>query len=258
MNRMIQLQDVIRQAYADNLPYRQAQAIAESLVLFLILLSLFIAIPWLGRLLDIRQQQDNASRYAAFQWTRQLNGIDEPAIKDKFFFDKAHRWQDRQGQKILREENVQLQINREQQLSNLAQAAQQVSHAQTLREQWNLQDKGIVSAVVKVLPMYSAKGKAMTGLNAEMSFLERLVIPMQRQTAILSDAGHSESDLATHQRTGQSALAWRDSAEDAYALGRHIQRYAAPVEGFHRAEPVFNWLMPWTGRLPKHHLEGGQ
>lgn len=254
MDRIVQQQKVIRQVYADNLLYRQAQAIAESLVLFLVLLSLFVAIPWLGRLLDIRQQQDNASRYAAFQLTRQLDSVDDQAIKNKFFFNKVHRWQDRQGQKILREESVQLQINRTQQLSNLAQAAQQVGHAQTLREQWNLQDKGIASAVVKVLPTYSAKGNA----NAEMNFLERLVIPMQRQTAILSDAGHSESDSATHQRTGQSALAWRESAEEAYALGRHIQRYAAPVEGFHRAQPVFDWLMPWTGRLPKHHLEGGQ
>lgn len=258
MDRIVLQQKVIRHVYADNLSYRHAQAIAESLVLFLVLLSLFIAIPWLGRLLDIRQQQDNASRYAAFQVTRQLDGIDEQAIKQKFFFDKTHRWQDRQGKKILQEENVQLQIDRTQQLSHLAQAAQQVGDAQTLREQWNLQDKGIVSAMVKVLPTYSAKGNAMVGLNADMGFLERLVIPMQRQTAILSDAGHSESDLATHQRTGQSALAWRDSAEDAYALGKHIQRYASPVEGFQRAAPVFDWLMPWTGYLPKHHLRGGQ
>ncbi len=255
---MIDKQTIIRQADVDYLPYRQAQAMAESLVLFLVLISLFIAIPWLGRLLDIRQQQDNASRYAAFQLTRQLDGIDEQAIKDKFFFDKAHRWQDRQGKNIIQEENVQLQIDRTQPLSEFAQAAQQVGHARTLREQWDLQDKGIASVWVKVLPTYSAKGSAVAGLNAEMDFLERWRIPMQRQTAILTDAGHSESDMATHQRTGQSTLAWRASAEDSYALGRHIQRYAAPVEGFHRDSPVFDWLMPWTGRLPQHHLKEGK
>ncbi|MDY3330893.1 MAG: TadE family protein [Pelistega sp.] len=234
--------------------HHQGQALVESLVIFLVLISLFVAIPWLGRLLDIRQQQDNASRYGAFQLTRQLDGIDEASIKDKFFLGDSHRWQDRQGKRMVTQDSVNLNIDTSRQLSDEAQAAQQIGSARSLREQWQIQDKGIADVLVDVVPSYAAKGSTWAALGVDSAFLERLVIPMQRHTAILTDAGHSASDKEAHQRTGQSALAWQDSAEASYELGRHIQHYAAPVEGFNRAQPVFDWLMPWTGRLPKHHL----
>lgn len=237
-----------------TIKHYQGQAIIESLVLFLVFISLFIAIPWLGRLLDISYQQDNASRYGAFQLARQLEGIDEQALKSKFFLNEAHRWRDRKGEKIVTEENVQIYIHRDKKLDDMAQAGQQVEHARTLREQWEIQDKGIATVAVNVTPQYSAQGSQWAALGMDTAFLERLVVPIHRHIAILSDAGHSESDQTTHQRSAQSSLAWQKVAEESYALGRHIQHYAEGVEGFERANPVFDWIMPWSGKIPKHHL----
>ena len=93
-------------------------------------------------------------------------------------------------------------------------------------------------------------------MGIDIGFFDRQQISMKRHTSILVDAEHSSNDSEANQRAGISARAWKDVALESYQLGRHIQRYAEGVdEGFARAKPVFDWLRPWAGLVPKHHLE---
>lgn len=235
------------------------QALVEGMVLVLVLISFFIAIPWLGRLFDIGMQQMHASRYAAFQWSRQLQSPDEKKIKHKFLLSNEHQWRDRRHQRIVTAESINMRTERQIVLDDDKQPGKQVAQAATLRRQWGLQDQGVVNIKLAVSPIYTGyKQNSSTSLGLDAGFLERLPLTIYRNTAILVDAGHSDSDKTSHYRTGQSDLAWQEVAERSYALGKHIQRYAEPAEGFARENPIFDWLLPWAGKLPKHHLESLQ
>lgn len=236
---------------------RIGQALVESIVLMLVFISFFVAIPWLGRLIDIGIQQSNASRYAAFQWARQLTSPDKQQLKQQFFLSHQHNWRDRQQNKIVNASDISIQSERKQVLSDDMQPGKRVGQADVLRRQWGLQDQGIVTVKLDITPHYTnhhISGKG--ALDIDAGFLERIPLTIYRHTAILINAGHSDSDIASHRRVGQSALAWKTVTEQSYVLGKHIQRYAAPVEGFSRHKPVFDWLVPWAGKLPKHHLRG--
>lgn len=237
----------------NNYYSRIGQSLVEGLIIFLGLILLFLAVPWLGRLIDINLQAENASRYGAFSLTRKLDSIDGQDIKQKFFLSKEHQWRNRRQENIVEQEQIELAIDTSTSLSDVAQAGQNLSQAKVLRKEWGLQDRGIANVQVRVTPDYHARPSSNT-LGLDAGFFERLVIPMQRHTAILTDAGHSDTDIHSHQRTGRSSLAWKKVASESYALGQHIQKYAAPVEGFERAQPIWDWLVPWAGKIPSQHL----
>ena len=66
----------------------------------------------------------------------------------------------------------------------------------------------------------------------------------------------SASDLSVHQRSGSSDLAWREAAEASYESGQKVAEIVAPVDAaWNRPNPIFDWLNPWEGQLPGHHLE---
>lgn len=239
----------------DRVKYRRGQSLVEGLVLLLVLISFFIAIPWLGRLLDIGLQQTSASRYMAFQWTRRMVAPDDLEVKQKFFLAKEHNWRDRQQHKIVNANNITIRSDRQLLLSDEMQPGQRETYAPILRQQWGIADKGVVIAQLQVTPQYWHHNNVASALGIDAGFLERLPLTLYRHTAILMDAGHSDTDENSHRRAGTSALAWKDVTERSYALGQHIQRYAEPVEGFDRDAPVFDWLVPWAGKLPQHHLK---
>lgn len=232
---------------------RIGQSLVEGLIIFLGLILLFLAIPWLGRLIDINLQAENASRYGAFSLSRRLDNLDGQDIKQKFFLSKEHQWRNRRQENIVGQEQIKLAIDTATSLSDAAQAGQHLSQAKVLRQEWDLQDRGIANVQVSVTPDYHARPSS-NSLGLDAGFFERLVIPIQRHTAILTDAGHSDTDIHSHQRTGRSSLAWKKVASESYELGQHIQKYAAPVEGFERAQPIWDWLVPWAGKIPSQHL----
>lgn len=240
----------------NNIALQQGQALVESLVLLLILISFFIAIPYLGRLIDISITQSNASRYGAFQLTRQLTGLNESYIKEKFFLKNDQQWRDRQNQKIVHEGNILLHVSRLEKLSNGMQPGKK--KAQVLREEWGIEDKGIARVDVSVSPSYTqGKSRTSTALGLGLVFFDGINPFIKRHTSILTDAGHSDSDLSTHKRTARTNTAWGKAAKGSYELGRSIQSYAAPVDrGFSRPQPVFDWLEPWAGKIPQRHLRG--
>lgn len=233
------------------------QSLAETLIVMLAILLFFTAIPWLGRLLDIGLNQANASSYAAFQYTRQLDSVDENDIKDRFFLGADKNWRDRQQALILDSDRVHISVGHEQHLTPLMQPGMQEEYAQALREGWQIEDKGVVQARLTVSPVYSAMGSnGSSALGLNLGFFDQLTLRLQSHTAILSDAAHASSDLGAHQRTAWSHEGWKSAAEGSYEIGRKIQSYANPVDaGFNRADPVFDWLVPWAGKLPGHHTQ---
>lgn len=236
---------------------QQGQSLAETLIVMVAILLFFTVIPWLGRLIDINLHQTNASSYAAFQFTRQLDGVVEEDIKQRFFIGTDKNWRNRRQELIVNPEQVQISIDRSQKLSADMQAGMQSEYAQTLRQEWQIEDQGIVNAQLQVTPFYgqvSASESSALGLN--LGFVDSLQPRLRAHTAILSDAAHSSTDIATHQRTAWSDLAWSNVSTESYEIGKKIQSNASPVDrGFDRADPVFDWLVPWAGKLPAHHTQ---
>lgn len=243
--------------FEQSLGGQRGQSLTEFLVLMLALLVFLMAIPWLGRLLDISLNQSNASAYAAFQHTRQLDTVNEDDIKQRFFLGSDKNWRDRQQKLLLDSDRVQITIERESKLNADMQPGMQAEYSSSLRRDWQIEDKGIVQSIVTVHPQYSQVSENKdVALGLNLSFFDRLQPQLQRHTAILSDAAHASSDLLAHQRTEWSKDGWRNAADSSYELGRKIQSYAGPVDqGFKRVQPVFDWLQPWAGKLPRHHLQ---
>lgn len=240
-----------------SLKQMAGQSLAETLVVMLAILIFFTAIPWLGRLLDIGLNQANASAYAAFQYTRQLDGVDEKDIKERFFLGVDKNWRDRRQELLMSSERVHISVGHEKRLNTLMQPGMQAEHAQALREGWKIEDKGVVQARLSASPTYSRVGSAKTtALGLDLGFFDQLNPRLSNHTAILSDAAHASSDIESHHRTAWSNEAWGNATDRSYDLGRKIQSYAGPVDaGFDRAEPVFDWLVPWAGKLPGHHTQ---
>lgn len=240
-----------------GLKAQSGQSVVEALVLFLVLLVMFMAIPWLGRLSDIGLQQANASRYAAFQLTRHHEGIDENDLKHRYFLDEDHQWKDRANNDLITSDSIYLSLNREQKLGSHMQAGGEGSHQQTLRREWEIEDKGIATIAVHTRPQYTqVDDKTDSAMSVGLSYLEQQVLNIHRHTSILTDAAHSASDLSAHQRSGSSDLAWREATEGSYESGKKVAEIAVSVDAaWERPNPVFDWLSPWEGQLPGHHLE---
>ena len=236
---------------------QSGQAVVESLVLLLVLIIMFMAIPWFGRLSDIALQQANASRFAAFQLTRHEAGVDENDLKQRYFLAKDHQWKDRANNDVITSENIYISLDRNRKLNDHMQPGGKGSHQQTLRSEWGIEDKGIATITVNTKPQYtqmddSANHPMTTGL----SFFDNQVLNIQRHTSILTGTAYSSSDLSAHQRSASSDLAWREAAEQSYESGKQVAEIAASIDAaWDRPLPIFDWITPWYGHLPSHHLE---
>lgn len=240
-----------------NLQQQSGQSIAEALVLLLVLLVLFTAIPWLGRISDIGLQQANASRYAAFQLTRHVEGLDEADLKHRFFLARGHQWKDRSNRNIIRNDGIHISLDRSKKLTDSMQPGGQGLNQLTLRREWEIEDKGIASVHVNTRPQYTRiDDRTHEAMSPGLSFFDQQVLNIQRHTSILTDTAHSSSDVAAHERTSHSHLAWKEAASASYESGQKVAEIAAPVDSaWKRPDPVFDWLRPWAGQLPGHHLE---
>lgn len=223
------------------------QALVEGIVALLVLLSLWVAISWLGRFQDMALQASHASRFAAFSLTR--NPDAPPVIQSRtdYFSGPDHQWMDRRGRSALGNvlskdrSEVTLKVVRQPALEPGAQPGGVSARAHDLRQGWRLEDMGIVKATVVVAPpRYPA---------------------LARHTALLTGAGHATDDIDSQRRLAESPAAWSDSANRSYGLGRRIESGVSALDrAWGRPEPHFDWLVPWAGYVPVHHLgefEGG-
>lgn len=251
----------------DQLPLRRqaGQALLEGMVAMLVLLGLWVAGAWLYRYQDMALQAAHASRFAAFVLTRDAGYASIEPIRQSYFSGPGHQWKDRRGRDFLGagRGEVTLEITRGLQLPPGAQPGLADSPAALLRQQWQLEDQGVASAAVKVNMRQAdmRKTRETTQPMVEDTFglglrqFDSYPAPLVRHTAILLDAGHASDDQEVQARVALSSLGWRAAAEVSHGLGKTVSSAMNKVDGaWRRPKPVFDWLGPWQGAIPEHHL----
>ena len=230
------------------------QALVEGLVVVAAMAALFVAIPWLGRLQDLALQAAHASRYAAFSLARDPDLRPAESIRRHYFFGSSHQWRSLAGQRLVAQDWQ----------ARLAVAPHTVpatalpggvdSDASALRGGLALDQWGILEARVQVSFPESPAFPPST-VEAGRHFARWRYPSLSRHTAILVDAGHAASDQLAQQRVAESGPGWGNAAAVSYSLGRRISNAVAPSDrGWGRDAPTFDWLAPWAGWLPSHHL----
>jgi len=236
------------------------QALAEGLAALAGMLALYMAVSWLGRYQDMALQAAHASRFAAFSLTRNDTSRPISQIRRHYFSGPAHQWMNRDGTRVLGDSasDVALAVSVEPVLQAQAQPGGADPLAQRLRQGLRVEDTGIAHALVSLrFPLPSpASSYAHTPPKTDAPGLPGWRYPpLERQTAILIGAGHASSDTRAQDRVADSVPAWQDSAMASYALGRRIASAMTGVDrAWNRGQPVFDWLRPWAGHIPGHHL----
>lgn len=232
------------------------QALVESLVAMLALVVLWGALHWLAHYQDIGLSSVHASRHAAFAATR--TGADEPGqeIASHFFTGSAHRWVDRRGEAVLdAQAPFALSWQRLRPLSPEAQPAGRLMQAATLRRDWQLDDRGILQARIAAGFAVGRGDGAPTGIGnrLQLHVFDHSYPPLARSIGILTGAGHAPSDAQVQNRIGASALAWSGAQSASRLSGGSVQLRADGVDmGWSRPAPTYDWLQPWSGRVPGH------
>lgn len=248
------------------------QALVESLVALLAIAVLWVAVHWLAHYQDMALSATHAGGYSAFMASRDV-GVTSSDKKrlgsdiERFFTGSAHRWTDRRGQaQPAPETSVLLSRDSHPALSMDAQPGGRFTAGSTLRRDWLLEDGGVLQAHIKVLPGFhkSISNEYTYEDDASLLKLGFFDLPypvLTRSTSILVDAGHADSDGAVQERLGASGLAWASAHARSRQAGREVALRAAEVDSaWGRADPEFDWLHPWSGRVPAefiHDHEGG-
>jgi len=116
--------------------------------------------------------------------------------------------------------------------------------AAELRRQWGLHDEAIQAAFASVAGLRQPFGGGRPTLR--------------RHVAVLAGAGHAGSDAAVQQRVAQSALAWADASRASMLAGSRVADRTAPADrAWGRPAPVFDWLGPWAGAVPRERTPVG-
>ncbi|NYT57550.1 hypothetical protein H0A65_01280 [Alcaligenaceae bacterium] len=239
---------------------QRGQALVEGLLAMLVLVSIWVAVAWLGNLQDMALTAQHASRHAAFSYTRNPATYSIKDIRRQYFLGPAHQWNERSGNSMLASPLDQISLNwdRSSILVQSAQVGGTNPLARELRNDWGLLDKGIVRAQVYVTPgakpvnlvSDSAVPASVLGLEDFNHYPQ-----LSRQTSILEGAGHAANDALAQQIVAQSALAWSDSAQASRMAGMKIDSVMTSIDApWHRERPVFDWLGPWAGYVPEARL----
>ena len=231
------------------------QALLESLVALLGLAVLWVALNWLAHYQDAALSAIHASRHAAFVASRGQHQDAGNALTPVFFAGRAHRWTDRRGHSILpSDRSVKLSWTRLPPLSPRGQPGGSMAHATTLRRDWSLEDVGVLQARLhvdfgRVENRRSDRDASLLKLRA----FEQAYPPLTRHISILTGAGHAASDGEAQSIVAASSLAWTAAYTASRAAGAEINLRATGVEaGWGRPAASFDWLQPWSGRVPAH------
>lgn len=232
------------------------QAMAEAVISLLVLAVLWAAVVWLGNLQDLALHASSASRYSAFVASRHDELLPSSEIDLRFFDQVRNQWVDRSGTPLLESsyQGAHMNWQRAHALPSSDQIGGSMSHAVQLRDEWGLSDPGITTARIVLRPTTSPDASSSrTGLLG-LRQLDSFYPDISRHTSIATGAGHASDDASTAQRTAASEYGWGAAAGPSYRLGTEIQRAAAGVDsGWNRPSPVFDWLGPWSDRLPAWH-----
>ncbi|MBP6018819.1 MAG: hypothetical protein KA735_04955 [Burkholderiaceae bacterium] len=238
---------------------QQGQALAEGLVVLLVLLSLWVGLAWLARLQDMALQATHGSRHAAFSATRYFDDdLTGQQVRSGYFSGPSHQWSLRSGLAVLGQDSSQVTVmsQSDKALDAKAQVGGHGLSVSRLRTELGTADRGILRAWVGV--DLSSLGAHQTGSPSllHLSDLDGAWPVLRRHTAILIDSGHAADDAAAQLRLELSPTAWAASSRRSYQLARQTDAVMGAVDGaWSRERPEFDWLQAWTGRVPDHHLQ---
>lgn len=247
-----------RQAFLGH-SRQSGQALVESLVAVLGLSALWAALHWLSQYQDMALSALHASRHAAFLASRaggdalvQAAGVEQAV--DRYFAGRAHQWRDRHGEALLQpDRDLRVEVRRLAPISDFAQPGGAGSVERTLRRDWLVEDGGMVQAGVTLDFAHLAQD---TRPDSRPLGMVRFDLPyprLERRLSLLVGAGHAQADGATQARVGASGLAWSAAYSASRAAGGEVAVRAEGVDtAWNRPGPEFDWLAPWSGRVPSH------
>lgn len=226
---------------------QSGQAVIEGLVVLGVLSSLWVGAVWLGRLQDVALHTGHASRHQAFALAHQGQALDTPTIERL----SGQSWQTRQGGAFLDAQVPQFSVlldEREPSVPVGGVAPAVVAARQDLR----LGESG----VWVVTAHRQTTGEASSGVGLQN--FDRLRLGIDRHTAIMRGTGAAVSDEAAQARIVQAGSVWARQADLSIALGEQVSgRVRATDVAWGRADFTPDWLAPWTGWVPAHHLSAG-
>lgn len=240
---------------------QEGQAVVESSVAMLALAVLWVGLNWLGNYQDIALATIHASRHAAFVATRvepsELAHGTGKSMVQRYFTGGAHHWNDRRGASVVNPaEGLNASWRRDLPLSSQAQPGRAARDAITLRADWSLEDRGLIHARVN---MAFGAGRHVSETQTELLGLgvfDRAYPALRRDTYVLVGAGSALSDAAVQEAVAASRFAWAAPQGMSRSVGGQAAGRAAMVDSaWGRAEPDFDWLSRWSGRVPAHLLE---
>lgn len=235
---------------------QSGQSLLEGMLALMLLASVWIAVGWLGRLQDIALATQHASSRLAFAATRhEHNGMPD-RIREQFFQGPAQQWADRSGRPLLAAtaEKVPISLDRSAFLPASAQPGGAGLVAAQLRQDWGMHDSGVLNARVTSQPSPTTHLVGKAGV-LDLHIFDLAYPRLSRHTAILVGAGHAANDASVQHTLPNSGLAWANAVEQSQAAGRKVADIMNAVDaGWHRPEPNFDWLTPWTALIPQHHL----
>ncbi len=215
----------------------------EALIALVGMSALFWAVPLIGRFHDMGHHAIHASRAAAF-FLAQDGNADLVALQDRFFSNNDKRWRDDTGAPLLHTEAIKTEVHGLT-LPSAAQPGSALPAARALRNDWHLNDQGVVLAQVSV-QAHNVVGSPTW---------ENSTIAIHRHTAILAGAGHATSDIDTQHRIAEGRTGWRNAADFSRTVGEAAaQRMYAVDAAWRRPRPEFDWLSEWAGLVPANRL----
>lgn len=233
------------------------QALIEALVVVSGLAVLWIALHWLFTYADAALSATHASGYAAFAAARGEMSGTHMGLVAPFMAGSAHRWKDRRGQSILDlEQDVDIAWFREPGLIEEAQPGGRHATSSVLRREWSVEDEGVLHARVSL----GFRGNRQSAISRQAGLLNLAEFDspypdLSRNTAILTNAAHAESDAGAQLRIADSMLAWSAAYQAAAITARQVTHRSFGVErAWNRVAPELDWLSSWRGRVPQEFL----
>lgn len=228
--------------------HRQSgQAVIEGLIVLGVLSGFWLSVAWIGRLQDVALQVGHASRHQAFAFAHQGQMRDTLAVEDL----PGQSWQTRRGEPLLDAGAGRLSFVLDDR-SPGAQPGEAGGAVTAARQDLQLGDNGIW--VVDVHRETVGESRADTSLRN----FDRLRLGIDRHTAIMRGTGAAASDGAVQARLAEADSIWADQARRSMDLGEQVfGRMQAVDAAWGRPDLRTDWLAPWAGWVPGHHLRTG-
>lgn len=241
---------------------QHGQALAEALVVCLVLLMLWAGSTWLARLQNVALQAQHAAGFAAFAASRSWPVVAGESRTPHFFQGAAHDWRNLAGRRLLRDPaQVSTVLNDEPRLLPSAQIGER-AESHVLARQLQVFHSGVHTAQVRVqagkarpAPPDVAAAVRMPHGSGVRAYLGTAPV-IRRHVAIITGAGHAATDPLAAFRLGESALAWasayRLSGEAARRVGTAV---AATDAAWGRPDLQTDWLQPWHADVPQDYRQ---